>query len=355
MRCIYGNWIRSGLLLGCALLLLAQANGADAPSELQPVSPQKLEELKALRFTVDDFPRINGSQITQPLSTLAACELTGTEGKWEIDPHRKIRLYFPLEPRKNVVKKPGQKSIPLTIHSKLDRKTYHHGTHRSYVNLIKGKADLLLVARPPNAEETQLAEDKGVKIELKPIAKDALTIMVHSDNKVRSVTTEQLHGIYTGKITNWQELGGKDKMIQPLRQSTSSSAQQIMEELVMQGDEMAVTRGLNGSRMRGSENVLTHSPDGIAFTSYYYIRFMAASMVTKPCAVDGVLPYHDTIQNDKYPHITRIYLASRSDLPADSKAGALRDWLLSPLGQALVAKSGLVPLDAKQAEKAPAK
>ena len=63
----------------------------------------------------------------------------------------------------------------------------------------------------------------------------------------------------------------------------------------------------------------------------------------KLVAVDGVMPDQDSIRQRKYPYTTDVYAVLRSDLPKDSLAHQLRDWLLSSEGQVLIEESGYVP------------
>jgi phosphate transport system substrate-binding protein len=71
---------------------------------------------------------------------------------------------------------------------------------------------------------------------------------------------------------------------------------------------------------------------------------MAASPNTELLAVDGVLPSYETIQAGQYPYVTSVYAIVRKPPHEDSRALEIRDWLLSPEGQAVVRESGYVPL-----------
>ena len=71
---------------------------------------------------------------------------------------------------------------------------------------------------------------------------------------------------------------------------------------------------------------------------------MAGSPYTRTIAVDGVRPTAETIRSGAYPYVAVVVVGIRADAPADSPPRRLRDWLLSPEGQKIVAESGYVPL-----------
>ena len=86
------------------------------------------------------------------------------------------------------------------------------------------------------------------------------------------------------------------------------------------------------------------NPAGIGYSYHYYERFMSVVPEVATLAIDGVPAEPATIAAGRYPLITFVYLAHRADLRADSAAARLRDWLLTPAGQAVIAESGYVPL-----------
>ena len=84
--------------------------------------------------------------------------------------------------------------------------------------------------------------------------------------------------------------------------------------------------------------------NGIGYSVYYFEQFMAPNELIKVIAVDGIQPTQETIKSLHYPFTTEVYLATRNDLPGESIANQLREWMLSPLGQVVIAESGYVPL-----------
>lgn len=94
------------------------------------------------------------------------------------------------------------------------------------MNLIDGKVELVIAARAASRDENKYARDNNVALIEKPIAKDALTFMVNNSNPIECLSVEQIRKIYTGDITNWQEVGGEDMLITPYVRNRNSGSQE---------------------------------------------------------------------------------------------------------------------------------
>ncbi len=88
--------------------------------------------------------------------------------------------------------------------------------------LIDGSTDIAQSSRKIKFSEKQKLQEAGKSVKEVIIANDALAIVVNPGNKVSQLTREQLEGIFTGKITNWKEVGGADLKIIPYSRETSS-------------------------------------------------------------------------------------------------------------------------------------
>jgi ABC-type phosphate transport system substrate-binding protein len=172
-----------------------------------------------------EYPVVDGSTSTQPLSILIACRLTHTAFAWGSHPFNRVRMLYPTTDAYDSAKRldlehsPKPAAMPLSPNSPLMTKVRYSGTHESYINLINRQAQLILAAREPSDDELALAKEKGVKIKALPIALDALVFIRNANNPVSAITTEQIRGIYTGKITHWKDLGGPDLKINPYRRN----------------------------------------------------------------------------------------------------------------------------------------
>lgn len=279
------------------------------------------------------YPRVDGSTSAQPLQLMAACVILKVEQNCiraeEQDPAGYAQRTFYYQPPN------AQAGIGINIR--------HSGTHESYVNLIEGAADLILVARGPSDYELLQAGEKGVNLEIRAVALDAFVFLVHTDNPIASLTLDQIRGIYSGKITDWDALGWTGK-ITPYQREDDSGSQELMKQIVMRDIPLIYMPDLIATKMTGPYLALNEDPSGIAYSVFYYANFMIQSPRVRMLGVNGVIPSTETIQAGTYPLVTEVYAVTRADAPPDSAAARLRDWLLTDEGQAAVAKSGYVPV-----------
>ncbi len=149
-------------------------------------------------FTIQEYPKVDGSISTQPLATLIACRLTHTSFEGCRFWHDWTRTLYPTtdpykpDKRFSLDSKSECSDLRKTIKSDLWEKIKHTNTHPSYVNLIQRKCELIIAAREPSDDEIALARQKGVEIKSLPIARDALVFIVNLANPVESLSIEQI-------------------------------------------------------------------------------------------------------------------------------------------------------------------
>jgi phosphate transport system substrate-binding protein len=326
-----------------------------------------VRQLKDLKLDVLSFPRIDGSTSTQPLAVLIACRCFDTPFKWvwkyedfkRFEPQKQSSFSGMLdiddgrekeEPEFRLFEyalradstNPVQDRLAAIINSLL---VINASTHQSYLNLIEGKSDLGLIARRPSASELASAKAKGVELEVVPVALDALVFLVNQEQTVSELSTEQIKGVYQGKVKGWKELGGAGVAINAYQRPEDSGSQELMRELVMRGAELETPKvNLLGSVMSSVYLNLTVDNQGLAYSVHYYEQYMIGSGATKTIAIDGVAPSFESIQSRTYPHVSEVFVAIRKDAAVNAPARKMRDWLLSEEGQGVVRESGYVPI-----------
>lgn len=98
---------------------------------------------------------------------------------------------------------------------------------------MEGTTDIAMSSRKMKFDEKVRLQQAGKNAKEVVIAYDALAIVVHPSNPVTHLTREQLEGIFTGKIKNWKEVGGKDRKIVAYSRETSSGTYEFIKESVL--------------------------------------------------------------------------------------------------------------------------
>jgi len=301
-----------------------------------PIATIPAQDISHEQITAD-YPRVDGSTSTHPLQTTLACQLYEIPCGWWDDPLFGERRIFPVFVEETYDEEFAERAEQVL-------NIQHYGTHGSYMNLIGGEADLILVARTPSEDELRAADDDGVGLVVTPIALDAFVFLVNDQNPVESLTLEQLRSIYTGEITTWDEVGGAAEPIQAYQRDRNSGSQELMEALVMQGAAMIDAPDMILPSMIGPLNAVGDDPLGIGYSVYYYATYMLPDERVRLLGVEGVLPTPENIATRRYPLTTEVYAVLRADTPADSSAVMLYSWLFTEEGRAAIGRSGYVPI-----------
>jgi len=235
----------------------------------------------------------------------------------------------------------------------------HSTTHSAYTNLINRRQvtkdgyqsmiDLIFVT-PPSDEEKQLAADKKVVLDIEPIALDGFVFITHVDNPIDSLTVAQVRDIYSGRITNWKEVGGPDLEIKAYQREPNSGSQTAMLQLVMDGRAMGEAPGVIikpiNSMLGLVEAVAEYSngPASIGYTYYYYVKNLYINKNVKVLKINGISPENENLIDKSYPFTASYYAVMRGDEPENSPARRLRDFLLTSQGQELIRIAGYCPV-----------
>ena len=337
--------------------------------EIRGKARRELPNARNLGLDALNFPRVDGSTSTGPLSVILAARILGlpyewqypepTGNPWEIRENALLKYQLPstlyaqvgmefalnkltVEAKPEHPESREQLRAAMLVNNVISAST---STHDGYVNLIEGRSDLILTARAPSESETKLAGEKGVKLLLKPVATDAFVFLVNRKNPVKSLSRTQVRDIYERRLLKWDDLGWPGGPMFAYRRERDSGSRELFDALVMAGAETEYrwSSDLYSSGMAGPFNQVTRDAAGIGYSVYYYEHFMAASPYTRLMAIDGVEPSFETISSGAYPWVTPVYAVCREGAPADSPGMRLLEWLLSDEGQSVVLESGYVP------------
>lgn len=211
-----------------------------------------------------------------------------------------------------------------------DSAMQYKNTVRGYKAIVDGDTDILFCAAP-SAEQKAYAEEQGVELVYVPVGLEGFVFFVNAQNPVESLTVQQIRSIYAGEITNWAEVGGTNRIINPVTRLSGSGSQSAMDSF-MAGQEF------------GTKSLLAVTGGSLGFSFRYYLDGMVGSDSVKMLKLNGVYPSPENIQNGSYPVIAKFYAIYRAD-NENENIHKLIDWLLSDEGQQIIEKTGYVRIN----------
>ena len=228
-----------------------------------------------------------------------------------------------------------------------EQQVVHSTTWDAFRNLLKGSTDLIFSV-PLSQKQYEMAAEAGVELVCKPVAKEGFVFVVNAQNPVDLLTQEQLRGIYSGEITNWNQVGGDDLPITPYQRNTDSGSQNYMIEFMADTPLMDAPTELRPSSMGQLMDVVAindNSAGAIGYSVYAYAADMYGNgNEIKFIAVDGVAPDKAAFASGAYPLTGTNYAVYRADEPENGPVRTLVSWLQSYDGQLACAQAGYVTL-----------
>ena len=119
--------------------------------------------------------------------------------------------------------------------------TEYTGSGAGIESVTSGSVDI------GNASRALSDKEKSAGIEENIVAIDGIAMITDKNNKVTNVTKQQLTDIYTGKITNWKDLGGADEAIVVIGRESASGTRGAFEELLSVKDKCAYAQELDST------------------------------------------------------------------------------------------------------------
>lgn len=231
--------------------------------------------------------------------------------------------------------------------------------------LIDGKLDFAQSSRSLQDSELSRAQAIGFQLQQTPIAIDGLAVAVNPNLNIPGLTIDQLRSIYTGKVTNWQQLGGANVAIQPYsRPVNDGGTVELFVQDVLRNQPFAANVQYVATTTQALQK-LASSPGGIYYAS--------APEVIPQCTIkpiplgrkanELVAPYQqpfvpssqcpskrnqlntEAFQSGAYPLTRNLFAIVKQNGQTEQLAGeAYVNFLLSNQGQELITQSGFVPI-----------
>ncbi len=216
------------------------------------------------------------------------------------------------------------------------------GSGVGIASLMEGTTDIAMSSRELKTDERMKLEEANKKVTEVIIAYDALAVVVHPTNKVSQLTREQLEGIFTGKISNWKEVGGSDSKIIAYTRESSSGTYEFFKEHVMSKKNFAST-ALSLPATGAIIQSVSQTPGAIGYVGLAYVSAgVKAVAVSYDQGATFVSPSVESAKSKAYPIARPLLLIYDSAIEA--KVKPYIDYVLSDESQKSVAEVGYVPI-----------
>jgi phosphate transport system substrate-binding protein len=222
------------------------------------------------------------------------------------------------------------------------------GSGTGITALVNNTCDIAEVSREMKESEIKLAESKGFSPYKIVVALDGLAVVVNPSNKVSDLTIDQLGDIFTGKIKNWKEIGGRDAKIVLLSREVNSGTHVYFKEHVLRrgkadGKEEFAAEALLLSSSQAIADEVSQNLDAIGYYGMGYITAKEkALMIAKDKNVPYVAPTMANVLNGSYPISRPLLMYTKGEPKGLVKT--FIDYVLSPAGQEIVKKLDFVPI-----------
>jgi phosphate transport system substrate-binding protein len=208
--------------------------------------------------------------------------------------------------------------------------------------LINGTTDICQASRSmKDSEKAKLQErykTSGTEI---AVARDGLSVYVNARNPVKALTMDQLRLIFTGKVTNWKEVGGADgKIIVYSRENSSGTYVFFKEHVLKNADYTPRAQSMPGTA--AVVNAVAREKNGIGYGGAAYAKGIHVLLVKKDDKSPGVTPDLAHVQDGSYPLSRPLFFYLRNQPAGEIKTFV--DWVLSKTGQGIVSKVGYFPI-----------
>jgi phosphate transport system substrate-binding protein len=216
------------------------------------------------------------------------------------------------------------------------------GSGTGIASLINGTTDLCMSSRPMSDDEKFKLRDRyktlGVEI---PVARDGLSLYVHSSNAVHELNLQQIRDIYLGRITNWKQVGGADTPIILYSRENSSGTYVYFKTHVL-GNRDFSPRAQTLPGTAAVVNAVARDPNGIGYGGAAYAKGLRVLAVRKDAKSPAISPTPATVRDGSYPITRYLYFYARTK--PSGKAKAFVDYVLSDAGQGVVTEVGYFPV-----------
>jgi phosphate transport system substrate-binding protein len=208
------------------------------------------------------------------------------------------------------------------------------GSGVGIASLLDKTTDIATSSRKIKTEEIEKGKASGIIPNEIAIALDGIAVIVHPANSVKALTKAQIKDIYTGKINNWSEVGGKNAKIVVVNRDTSSGTYEAFEILALNKEKVRPDALTTASNQAVAQTV-AQTPGAIGYIGHGYL-----TPKVKAVTVDKIDCTKQTIQSEKYPLSRYLYVYTNGKPTGNVQK--FINFILSKEGQKLVEEEGFV-------------
>jgi len=210
------------------------------------------------------------------------------------------------------------------------------GTAAGIKSFVEGEIDICTASRSLKGEEVKLLADHFGSVGISfTIAKDALTVFVNPKNQIKDFSLSEIKNVFTGKIKNWNEVGGKNQPIRVIIRNPNSGTYLYFKEHVLEGEEYASDAAVMPTTERIVQEI-SKTESAIGYGGIGYQKDLTNANI------NGSAPTEENVRNGSYPISRYLYLYTHN-IPAGPVKDFI-DWVIGPQGQKIVKKAGYIPL-----------
>jgi phosphate transport system substrate-binding protein len=223
------------------------------------------------------------------------------------------------------------------------------GSGTGIAALINGTVDIANASRAMKENEIADAQKNGINPIEHTVSIDALAVIVNKSNPVSQLTIDQLSDIFSGRITNWKDVGGEDiQIVLVSRETNSGTHVYFLEEVVRKGDsenkDVFAPQTLLMPSSVGITSEVQRNPRAIGYDGLGYVDMETEKLiaVAKDANSPYVLPAVASGADGTYPISRALYMYTTGE--PDTNIDDYLAWIRGPEGQAIVADLGFVPI-----------
>lgn len=215
------------------------------------------------------------------------------------------------------------------------------GSGNGIASVIDNIAQIASASRFIKSDEIKKAVANGVYPVPHRIAMDGIAVVVHPKNSVEKLTIDQLKKVYTGRITNWKQVGGSDQIIVVISRDSSSGTYEVFQGLVL-GDAKVTPDALIQASNGAVSDVVSRTPGAIGYVGIAYLSSNLKALRIGASDKTCIIPSIGAVQTGRYALARDLFMFTNGWPTGD--VARFINFILSTEGQKIVKEEGFIPL-----------